>query len=1157
MNSGLAIRHCRASGREARGRGFLRFFFALCLLPALAASTVRAVELKNVVLFIGDGMGPEQVKAARYYLGGPLSFESFPYQGWLTTYAANSAVTDSAAAATALATGHKVNNGVISQARPANLDYPVVGSEMQTLLEYFQADGKSTGLVTTTYVTHATPAAFGAHSSDRNNLTDIAGDYLNQTRPNVLFGGGANGMSAVAATWAGYTVVTNRAAMQALNTETQTRVSGQFGGSDLPYEYDGLGALPHLSEMTSTALRILDNDLDGFFLMVEGGLIDHAGHSNDIRRNVRETVEFGNSVRQAIDWAAGRNDTLILVAADHETGGLQVVGPGSPGTYPNVTWGSGGHTATNVPVYARGPNAELISGVMDNTYLFEVATAVLWATLTWDEMGPGNWDQPRWTGDVPPFVPDDTTHAVVKTDTVTVAGIQSAQALAVESGGVVIGPGATLTVGEDVDVAAAGTLAVAGTFAAQSLTTAGTSAISGSGIVSVSENVDVARRGTLEVAGTLAARSLTVAGASTISGSGIVSVSEDMEVVPGATLQVGGNLAAGTLTTAGRHLIADGAVLSVGSSLTLDSSLDLTGATLATIPRVTDVYVDHDGVLTLDHTLAAAELNVAGRVQTAGAQVTALNVTGGGLLMSSADVIAQVVNVTGGAIHLTDGASLSAATLQVTGGTLDTGAGYVEIGGHLSIGDTLTMDVVNGTFTVSSLNLADPVEPDTFTLRGGRVTISGGFVAPPGAIAAWKLGEGEGSIAADSSTAGNDHVGTIHGASWLSSDPEHGTVLSFDGEGDYLEAADADDIQIGSPTTIAMWIKTSQKGGKLLGKGSGDHYWDLLEKAVYIEGDTGRLKFTGRASGSLTGTTNVADGKWHHVAVTFNGNLGPGDQEIYVDGVRDTAERNYRGGVDNGDVLRLGWAETGDGGGYQEYSGLMDDVYIYDRSISAAEVTDLYTALQRRLGALPNASLRVTADSVLRLEAGGADVVLGNLALEAGVTLKVSGAAASFHDLNAGDLASIEGDLSVRGVLSPGESPGKLNVVGDLEMDSESTYQWELGASVADLVAVDGDLRLRDGWTLELVDAGGTCRASDQFDLFTYTGLLSLGSYRIDPRQVEASGRWDWSAATILRDGSRVYLGGLTVVPEPGTLTLVTIAALGFLAGAGRRRFRV
>ena len=174
---------------------FFRLLFALLLLPAVAASTALAAGPKNVIFLIGDGMGPEQVKAANYYNGGSLSFELFPYQGLVTTYAANSSVTDSAAAGTALATGYKVNNGVISQARPANADYPVYGSEMETLLEYYKAEGKSTGLVTTTYMIHATPAAFGAHESSRDNTSGIAADYLNQTRPNVLFGGGFNGMS--------------------------------------------------------------------------------------------------------------------------------------------------------------------------------------------------------------------------------------------------------------------------------------------------------------------------------------------------------------------------------------------------------------------------------------------------------------------------------------------------------------------------------------------------------------------------------------------------------------------------------------------------------------------------------------------------------------------------------------------------------------------------------------------------------------------------------------------------------------------------------------------------------------------------------------------------------------------------------------------------
>lgn len=343
----------------------------LFLLPSAAL----AGQPKNVIICIGDGMGFEQVKAARYYADAPMSFESFPYQGQMMTHSANASVTDSAAGGTAIATGVKVNNGVISMATPGD------GSELETLLEYYQARGRSTGLVTTTYITHATPAAFGAHEPSRNNTSNIASDYLNQVRPNVLLGGGGYGMSTTSAAAAGYTVVTDLTGLNAPATRSASYVSGQFGSGYMPYEYSGsYGSLPHLSQMTSAALDILDDDPDGFFLMVEGGRIDHAGHSNLIRENIHETIEFSQSVQVILDWAAGRDDTLILVTADHETGGLTVLAD-NPGTYPTVSWSTGGHTGVNVPVYAWGPNAELVSGVIDNTDVFNIATVPEPATM--------------------------------------------------------------------------------------------------------------------------------------------------------------------------------------------------------------------------------------------------------------------------------------------------------------------------------------------------------------------------------------------------------------------------------------------------------------------------------------------------------------------------------------------------------------------------------------------------------------------------------------------------------------------------------------------------------------------------------------------------------------------------------------------------------
>ena len=325
----------------------------------------------NVIFCIGDGMGFEKVKAAGMYAYGEvgrLSFEGFPHRGEVTTHSADSPMTDSAAAATAMATGSKVNNGVISTALPGD------GSELYTLLECFKDRGKSTGLVSTTFITHATPAAFGAHEPRRGNLAEIAEGYLNQTRPNVLLGGGGNGMTDAAAEAAGYTVVTDRDELLSLGAENIVRVSGQFGDTNLPYEFDGLGRLPHLSEMSATALKILTKSPTGFFLMIEGGRIDHAGHSNDIERNIFETLEFAKTVKVVTDWMKGRTDTLIIVTADHETGGLKVLKNNGMGNFPTVSWSTGGHTTTNIPVYAWGPNAARISGVMDNTDFFDVVT---------------------------------------------------------------------------------------------------------------------------------------------------------------------------------------------------------------------------------------------------------------------------------------------------------------------------------------------------------------------------------------------------------------------------------------------------------------------------------------------------------------------------------------------------------------------------------------------------------------------------------------------------------------------------------------------------------------------------------------------------------------------------------------------------------------
>ena len=379
---------------------FLAMVAAALFLPV---ALVWADAPRNVILMIGDGMGFEQVKAAGLYATGRtggLPFERY-HRGEMTTHSldshlSKSKATDSAAAGTAMATGRKTNSRIVSQTPD--------GEDLETVLEYAKKQGKWTGLVTTAPMTHATPATFGAHAEKRTMYSVIAECYFTQTRPNVLFGAyyakgvGVTGQKAVGA---GYTVVKTRGEMNAFAAKVVPvgngdkpaafHVSGQFAAGMMPWEYGGpinvkhglnyrnrtkapYATAPHLSEMTAAALKLLARGPDGFFLMVEGSSIDWAGHDNVIQRSVFETIEFAKAFQVAMGWAKGRSDTLIIVTADHECGGLKVVGSGGRGRFPRVSWGSRNHTGVNVPVYAWGVGAERLEGVIDNTDLWPVVT---------------------------------------------------------------------------------------------------------------------------------------------------------------------------------------------------------------------------------------------------------------------------------------------------------------------------------------------------------------------------------------------------------------------------------------------------------------------------------------------------------------------------------------------------------------------------------------------------------------------------------------------------------------------------------------------------------------------------------------------------------------------------------------------------------------
>jgi alkaline phosphatase len=300
----------------------------------------------------------------------------------MRTYPASgpNGITDSAAAGTALATGRKVNNGVLSLALPGN------GQPLETILEHLADQGKLTGLVSTSTITHATPASFASHVRSRNRYDQIAEHMLKKVRPNVLFGAAGAmrkkelilGMTTHKAKAAGYEVVINREQMDALGIDSPKHVSGQFyHGSHIPYYYDYLAGKtrffdddPRLHEMASKAIELLDRSDKGFFLMVEGARIDHAGHGNHIQRNIHETLEFDRTVQAVMEWAKGRDDTLVIVTADHECGGLRVEKSAGKGQIPVVSWSTGNHTNLLVPIYAWGLGSEQVRDVVENTDVY-------------------------------------------------------------------------------------------------------------------------------------------------------------------------------------------------------------------------------------------------------------------------------------------------------------------------------------------------------------------------------------------------------------------------------------------------------------------------------------------------------------------------------------------------------------------------------------------------------------------------------------------------------------------------------------------------------------------------------------------------------------------------------------------------------------------
>ncbi|MDR0907148.1 MAG: alkaline phosphatase [Rikenellaceae bacterium] len=336
--------------------------------PATAKKKKDATpEVKNVILMIGDGMGLAQVAGTIINQGyEPLNIERAQFIGLSKTYSANNRVTDSAAGGTALSTGVKTYNGAIG--------VDAEGQPVETILEKAEAAGLATGLVATYSVTNATPAAFVAHVTSRKMEERIAEFYLT-AGVDVFLGGGKqfftqreDGRDLTAELRArGYTMVDNLADILAFEGE---QLGALLSDNAMPKMVDGRG--DYLPQATAKALEILKNNSPkGFFVMVEGSQIDRGGHSNDASVVFTETVDFDRAVGVAMDFADRNPGTLVVVTADHETGGLSIPSGKPDFSLPDqgvkYEFGTGGHTAIFVPIYAYGTGASHFSRIMENT----------------------------------------------------------------------------------------------------------------------------------------------------------------------------------------------------------------------------------------------------------------------------------------------------------------------------------------------------------------------------------------------------------------------------------------------------------------------------------------------------------------------------------------------------------------------------------------------------------------------------------------------------------------------------------------------------------------------------------------------------------------------------------------------------------------------
>ena len=323
-------------------------------------------KVKNIILLIGDGMGLSQVSASQFYNKKTSNFERFPVIRLTKTSSASDLITDSAAAATAFASGIKTYNGALG----VNTDTLAV----KTIVEEISKIGISTGIISTSSIVHATPAAFYTHTKNRSMYEDIA-TQLVSSDIDFFAGGGITYFNdrkdkrnlILELEKKGFSINT-----ESLPKNTKPVFNKKQGyllaSNGMPKILDGRGEF--LTNATKLAIESLSSNEEGFFLMIEGAQIDWGGHDNDAEYLISELIDFDNTIGVALDFAKLNGETLVIVTADHETGGFTLAQDNGDYNKIKPVFSTGGHSATMIPVFAKGPNADDFGGIYENTAIY-------------------------------------------------------------------------------------------------------------------------------------------------------------------------------------------------------------------------------------------------------------------------------------------------------------------------------------------------------------------------------------------------------------------------------------------------------------------------------------------------------------------------------------------------------------------------------------------------------------------------------------------------------------------------------------------------------------------------------------------------------------------------------------------------------------------